>query len=206
MAARNLAVFDQTRYAAKVSTPQAAASTTYKPLEDGTAGTKQTLRAMRDAVLVGLPPEYKGYKDPTITKAARSIAAGSVGQIIVGLYFFARDQIHYIDHPWNLQVVQDATRTMQKRTGDCVSKSVLLATLLASSGIQSRFVAQASTPEGFDHVYVEAEIGQQEKQYIALDPTADGRDGRPLGDIGWTQTLSDGGFEYAFEIFDGGLW
>lgn len=205
MAALSRAVFDSTRYARVVSTPIAAASTTtYKPLHDGTAGTKQTLQAMRQAVLYGLAPEFAGYKDQRNIQAARRIAVGgTVGMQVVNLYEFARDAIEYIDHPWNLQVVQDAIRTIQKRTGDCVSKSVLLSTLLASLNIKSRFVAQAEDDTGFGHVYVEASLDTGE--IIALDPTADGRDGRPIGDVGWSQTLNDGGFEYAFEIFPGGL-
>jgi transglutaminase-like putative cysteine protease len=182
------------------STVSPSASVTYKPLLAGTSGTLQTLGAMREAVTIGLPPEYVSYRDGSNQRAALTITAHAPADVITALYEFARDRISYIDHPWNMQVVQDAKRTLEKETGDCVSKSVLLSTLLASLGINSRFVAQASTPDGFDHVYVEAEAGGA-GNWIALDPTADGRDGRPRGDVGWTQRLADGGFEMAYSIF-----
>lgn len=181
----------------------AATTTTYKPLAEGTPGTLQTLGAMRQAVLIGLPPEWVSYRDGSNKYAALGITSGQVDPI-EALYIFVRDRIAYIDHPWNMQVVQDAKRTLQKQTGDCVSKSVLLATLLAAIGIKSRFVAQASTWEGFDHVYVEALRGQEGEMgagWVALDPTADGKDGRPFSVIGWTQHLADGGFEMTYTIF-----
>jgi|SRR5215470_4255185 len=177
-------------------------ATTLKPLAEGTPGTFQTLGAMRDAVTIGLPPEYISYKDNSILGAALGICAGGGKACGEVLYIFARDYVSYIDHPWNCQVVQDATRTLEKRTGDCVSKSVLLATLLASLGITSRFVAQASTPEGgFDHVYVESQLSEGSGAWTALDPTADGIAGRPKGKVGWSQTLADGGFEMSYSIF-----
>jgi transglutaminase-like putative cysteine protease len=172
---------------------------TYKDLSDGTAGTLQSLAAMRQAVLNGLPPEYIGYQDPSIRRHALAIGSATQEQPYVALYRFVRDRIGYVDHPWSMQVVQDATRTLQYQTGDCVSKSVLLAALLASIGYTSRFVVAAETPEGFNHVYVEME--QPDGSCLALDPTADGRDGRPRGDIGWSPTLEDGGFLMSYDIF-----
>jgi hypothetical protein len=50
-------------------------------------------------------------------------------------------------------------------------------------------------------VYVEAQLAEGSKDWTALDPTADGRDGRPGGDVGWTQRLADGGFEMSYSIF-----
>jgi len=153
---------------------------------------------MAQAVTTGLPPEYRSYRDGTTALAAAEIC-GDAADCAVALYEFTRDHISYIDHPWNMQVVQDARRTLMLRSGDCVSKSVLLSTMLASIGITSRFVAQATTPEGFDHVYVEAK--RDDGSWLALDPTADGKGGRPLGYAGWTQSLYDGGFEMAYDIF-----
>lgn len=172
---------------------------TYKPMSDGTAGTIEALTAMKQAVLKGFPPEYSGYEDPFNQSYAKALTAYQYdGEPAAALYRFCRDEIAYIDHPWNQQVVQDSKRTILLRTGDCVSKSVCLSTLLASLSRLSRFVAQASTPDGFDHVYVEAWVAGK---WVALDPTADGLNGRPRGDVGWTQTLHDGGFEMAFAIF-----
>jgi transglutaminase-like putative cysteine protease len=180
-------------------TTRPTVSTTLKPLSEGTTGTFEALAAMRQAVTLGLPPEYVSFRDGSIARAAAEIC-GQSADCVVAVYVFCRDDIAYVDHPWHMQVVQDARRTLMLGTGDCVSKSVLLSTLLASLGVTSRFVTQASTAVGgFDHVYVEALVSGS---WLALDATADGRDGRPYGSPGWTQRLEDGGFEMSFEIFE----
>lgn len=175
---------------------------TYSPLADGVEGTIQSLDAMRRAVLGGIAPDFSGWQDVFNISAAKNICSRVTGQTpreqIAALFNFCRDQITYLEHPWNMQVVKDCRRTLESREGDCVSKSVCLATLLACLGLRSRFIAQCADGESFDHVYVEAFLGGQS---IALDPTADGRDGRPLGNVGWSQSLPDGGFEMAYTIF-----
>jgi len=173
----------------------------YSPLAEGVEGTFQTLDAMRAAVLGRIGPDYSGYTDPFNISAAKNICSRVTGQTpqeqIAALFNFCRDQIQYINHPWDMQVVQDCKRTLELRTGDCVSKSICLSTLLATQGITSRFRAQCPDGEGFSHVYVEAWNGA----WVALDPTADGKDGRPLFDPGQFQRLPDGGCETTFDIF-----
>ena len=97
-----------------------------------------------------------------------------------------------------MQVVKDCRRTLESGSGDCVSKSVCLATLLATCGIESRFVAQATDGENYDHVYLQARL---DGQWVSLDPTADGKGGRPLGDVGWAQVLPEGATETTYPIF-----
>jgi transglutaminase-like putative cysteine protease len=174
-----------------------AASIHYEPLAEGQSGTLQSLAAMRAAVLGQIPPDYSGYRDPYNQQAAISIVRGSANEI-AALLRFVRDQIFYVNHPWNMQVVKDCKRTLESRQGDCVSKSVCLATLLAACGITPQFIAQAPDGENFSHVYVEADVNGR---YVPLDPTADGRDGRPYGDIGWFQVLPREGLERVYQIF-----
>jgi transglutaminase-like putative cysteine protease len=175
----------------------------YEALPNGTDGTNRTLDVMREAVLGYLAPDYSGYQSPDIQQAALQISELGAGHMpygaVTALFDFCRDEILYIDHPWNLQIVQDAKRTLQLRRGDCVSKSVCLATLLACLGYISRFVAQCPDGVGFDHVYVELDTGQS--QWLSLDPTGDGRDGRPLASIGWFRRLPDVGCETTKAIF-----
>jgi|SRR5882672_377387 len=176
-----------------------AASLHVEPLQDGIDGTFQTLAVMRSAVLGQIPPDYSGYEDPYNNQMAMHIVGGPWRSLAPDkLLQFVRDQILYIDHPWNMQVVKDCRRTLESKTGDCVSKSVCLATLLATWGIHSQFVAQAPNGEDYDHVYVQAFVNGQ---WVSLDPTADGRDGRPFGEVGWSQKLPDGGIETPYSIF-----
>lgn len=175
------------------------------PLLDGADGTFQALALMAAAVRGECPPDYSGYRDPfNRAAAARIISAYGNGYsaeaAISALFAFCRDAIAYLDHPWNVQQVQDARRTLERMTGDCVSKSVCLSTLLASQNIHSRFVAQAPSGNEYNHVYVEALTDQG---WIGLDPVASGTMGRPFGDIGWRQALPDYGFESTAEIFHG---
>ena len=182
---------------AEVMAPAAFPSVEYRPLFDGDSGTFQTLDAMRDAVLGRVPPDYSGYQDPLNIRAAESICAGASGQEraqIAALFSWAIQNITYVEHPFNTQIVQDAQRTLALREGDCVSLSVLLATLLACLGYQSQFIAQWVDGESASHVYVEAFLPNGE--VLALDAVAKDQP------IGWRQKTLDGGFETPWEIFE----
>jgi len=171
------------------------------PLADGADGTFQALDLMARAVRGECGPDFSGYNDEYCQGAAMSIAGHlgedelATGATIAALFYFCRDQIEYIDHPFNVQQVQDCRRTIELGTGDCVSKSVCLSTLLAACGIESHFVAQSLDGREYSHVYVELRDG------TALDPVANGKGNRPLGEIGWRQQIPDYGFETPQEIF-----
>jgi len=175
----------------------ASAATYCEPLLEGVGGTFQALDAMARAVRGEISPDFSGYRDAHNAAAALGIGRESINPA-VALFRYVRDQIAYVDHPMSVQVVKDCQRTLESGEGDCVSKSVCLATLLASLGIEPRFVAQARDGANYDHVYVEAYLSGQ---WVALDPTADGKDGRPLGDVGWSQQLPSGGIETSYPIF-----
>lgn len=185
-------------YSAQVAPISAATTfpTTYEELPDGAAGTFRSLEAMAQATRGEIPPDFSGYTDPAIQIAAESLTVNSHGldeSEASALFDFVAHSIKYIDHPPNAQVVQDALRTIQIGSGDCVSKSVLLATLLLARGIPARFVAQyPDDSQMYSHVYVEA---QMSGHWFPLDPVASDK---PMG---WSQPLPDGGFETMYEIF-----
>jgi transglutaminase-like putative cysteine protease len=183
---------------ADVIAPAVSPSVEYRPLFDGDAGTFQTLDAMRDAVLGRIPPDYSGINDPFNIRAARSICASAPNDEraqIAALFNWVIANITYTPHPWNQQIVQDARRTLELREGDCVSLSILLATLLACCGLPSRFIAQWVDGESASHVYVEVFLLNGE--LLALDAVASDK---PMG---WRQQTLDGGFECPWEIFNG---
>lgn len=185
-------------YSSSTRRPSAAAHHTieYRPLAGGSLGTFQSLDAMRAAVLGHMPPDFSGYRDGYNKSAADAICAHGPDTRpaqMAALFDFVARSLVYTPHPFNQQTIQDCRRTLEIGEGDCVSKSVCLATLLACLGIRPRFVAQCDGAE-FTHVYVEA-LGHG--GWLALDPVAADQP------AGWTQPLNDGGFETTWEIFHG---
>jgi transglutaminase-like putative cysteine protease len=168
----------------------------YRPLAEGSLGTFQSLDAMKASVLGGVPPDYSGYLDEWNRGAAEKICAGVPGQDdraqIGALFNYVAHSIKYVPHPLNQQRVQDCRRTLEIGSGDCVSKSVCLATLLACLGHTSRFVAQCLDSDSYSHVYVEC---QTVEGWLALDCVAEDKP------IGWFQPVPDGGFETTWPIF-----
>lgn len=190
---------------ADVIAPAASHSHTieYRPLPDGDGATFMTLDAMVDAVHGRIGPDYSGFQDQSNIKTANRIVAGAQGRdskaTIGALFNWVIQNITYEPHPINQQTLQDARRTLELRKGDCVSLSVLLATLLASLGYRPRFVAQWVNGEEASHVYVEVlipgEVLTLDGEWLALDAVAKDQ---PMG---WRQPTLDGGFECQWEIF-----
>ncbi|MDE2019809.1 MAG: transglutaminase domain-containing protein [Patescibacteria group bacterium] len=167
------------------------------PLADGTDGTFQTLDAMAQCVRGEVSPDFSGWSDSWIQKTASAIVGNAPGDCYgkaKRILDFVKTSIQYLPHPINEQIVQDCRRTIEARSGDCVSMSVCIATLMASLGYMVRFVVQF--PEdltGYSHVY--AEVRDETGVWIAMDGVATDK---PLG---WSQSLPSGGFETTYEIF-----
>jgi hypothetical protein len=195
--------FSPSEYPTRVETisppnPRSITKTDY-PMADAERGTFQALALMASCVRGECEPDYSGFEDEFNCRVASEIVnqrSKSQRDQIAALYFFVRDNIVYLDHPIGNQVVQDCRRTIELGSGDCVSKSVCLATLLACLEIQSKFVAQhPSDNQAYSHVYVETLDG------LALDSIADGKENRPFYQPGYRQKLPDLGFETSWNIF-----
>lgn len=172
-------------------------TTQFEYLPDGHAGTFRALEGMAQAVRGEIGPDFSGFNDPAVQQFAAQLtraAHGSDRDEIAALYDFTAHRIKYLEHPKDQQVIQDALRTIQIGSGDCVSLSVLLATLLLARGIPARLVAQYTGDEDqYSHVYVEAQM--RDGAWFPLDPVASDK---PMG---WRQPLCDGCFETTQEIF-----
>lgn len=181
----------------KIAASPVSHSIEYRPLPDGDGATFMTLDAMKDAVLGRIPPHYSGFQDPYIVRFASDLYSKSLGQDsrarINAIFDWVINNIAYEPHPVNQQTLQDARRTLELRKADCVSLSVLLATLLASLFYEPRFVAQWVDGESASHVYVE--VLMPDGEWLALDGVAKDQP------IGWRQQTLEGGFEVAWEIF-----
>lgn len=179
------------------NSPTPRPSVTTAQLSEGVNGTFQTLAVMSQCVRGEVAPDFSGFNDDWVRRFALSLVTGCKGEPhceFERVFNFVTRNIKYTPHPIDQQIVQDARRTIEIGSGDCVSMSVLLATLLASLGYWVQFIAQYyDDATMYSHVYVmTADENQTE---IRLDPVAKDQA------LGWSQPLPDGGFETAYEIF-----
>lgn len=134
-------------------------------IPDGPAGTRATLRAMRQFVKAG-KEDYR----------LRQLALSLVGPLpakdwwseIQTLHAFVRDRIRYVRDIKGIETLATPDETLRIGQGDCDDKSVLLATLLETLGHPARFVAVALQPGQYSHVLVETKLG---KNWIPLETT-----------------------------------
>ena len=153
-------------------------STTIESLQPGDSGTFYTLANMAEFV-------RRDTADPAIRSYAEQLTSGvqphDFGSEVAALFDYVQS-IPYRRHPVDVQRVLDARAAIATGYLDCVSKSVLLATLLGSLGHLSRFaiIRQQCEDCEFDHVYLDALINGQ---WVPLDPTPDERSGgrQPMG-------------------------
>jgi len=153
-----------TRGSVSLASLQIPASPTVAQLQgipDGPEGTAQTLRAMRQDV-------RNAVRSPsqTIRSAALQILQGLPARKwlreVLALHAFVRDQIRYVSDPVGVQIVQTPEKTLELGQGNCVQKSVLLSSLLESTGHPTRFVAleiKGQSDGQFSHVLVETKVG-----------------------------------------------
>jgi transglutaminase-like putative cysteine protease len=130
-------------------------------LPDGELGTAETLAMMRDTVRAAVRAPAQ-----TVREAALRILANVPQRKwlpeITALHAFVRDQIRYVTHPQGVQIVQIPEKTLEYAAGNCVDKSVLLASLLEATGHPSQFVAlviKGQQNGQFSHVILETKNG-----------------------------------------------
>jgi len=155
-------------------------------LQPGRDGVFQTAEMMAACVRGEVGPDHNGFQSPAVAKLGREIESIFYGQSFPQAVFnYAQFCLSYVEHPFDLQVVQDCIATAEQGSGDCVSFSVFIATLLASRKIPVCFVFQDVTGEEYTHVYCEALINHK---LIALDAVSKEA-------MGWRQPLQATGFE-----------
>ncbi len=90
------------------------------------------------------------------------------------LFYFVRDNFNYVADPSSFEYIKTAQESILSTGGDCDDASLLLASLLSSVGIETRFVF---VPR---HVYIQARLPEAIKRYqdddgwVDLDATCDG--------------------------------
>jgi len=162
-------------------------------LPSGHQGTIRTLETMRWLA-------RKDYDLPSVRHSTQYLLERQSGQNPIAVLFeFARDSIHYVPDPPNMEKVSDFAHTYESREGDCDDKITWLATALLSLGVPVRFVIQSQSGTDWDHVYLEF-YDWGHWRWIALDPTADGHGNTPIASIGWQNPLPPQGKEMTFEV------
>lgn len=163
------------------------------PLRHGAEGNEQTLQFAAAMV------REDSSNDDRIRAQAESLTGGCAPRDaqceVTQLFEFVRDQIRFVEDPIDTERIADAWRTLEKQSGDCVDKAILLASLLGSIGYQSEFIAQSwdgDLENGFDHVRLR--VLMPNGWPLELDPTNE------RAPAGWeAQSMLNA----AFSIWDG---
>lgn len=134
-------------------------------LQDGAAGTLQTLKLMRSLVR-----EYK-IKLPIRELALKLVAPlkqkNFVGEV-KAIHKFVRDEIRYVRDIVGVETIQTPVKTLDYAQGDCDDKATLAASLLEAIGHPTRFTAVGFKPGQFSHVLVETKVG---RDWVAVETT-----------------------------------
>jgi transglutaminase-like putative cysteine protease len=140
------------------------------PIPDGAAGTRETLKAMRELTRAGV-------LDPEMRLLANSIVRHIPGKTwfaeIRAVFNWVRTNITYRLDATEIEQISLASITVEQGQGDCDDMSIVLATLLMSIGHPCRFVAVGFGEHGdglFSHVLVETR-GAGETPWVSLDTT-----------------------------------
>lgn len=124
---------------------------------DGPEGVAATLSAM-----VRLTKIYRSTT--AIRDAAERIISG-VGEKdywkeLAAVQAWVRDAVRYTRDVFDVETLKTPLETLRSMTGDCDDKALLAGALLQSIGVKVRYVAVGNeSPGEFDHVYVEARMG-----------------------------------------------
>lgn len=130
--------------------------TRHLEIEEGDAGTNQTLAIMSDLV-------DQGKQSPRIISTARRITQqvrnfDQLG-IVRAVCSWVKRNIRFRNDPTGIEALATADVTIDHLSGDCDDFAVLICALLESLGIECSLVAAATNPantEAFTHVWPEA--------------------------------------------------
>lgn len=134
-------------------------------IPDGVAGIEATLATMGAIVR-----EYR--RNPEVRGVALEILESVESKNYVGearaLFHYVQRTIRYTQDPDGVEWVQTPDKTILIGHGDCDDMATLLATMLASVGKPTRFVAAGFNGGPIEHVWTEVKIGGR---WFAMDPT-----------------------------------
>lgn len=135
-------------------------------IDNGIAGTLQTLQAMRELVR-----RYRIH--PEIRRGAANVLFLTPERNTLhraqALFEWVRDHVRYIPDILDVETLAAPDKVMLSLIGDCDDQATLLATLFESVGYPTRFiVAGYQSADTFEHVYLEVCV---DGVWFACDPT-----------------------------------
>lgn len=142
-------------------------SGTVVQIPDGEAGTEATIVAMREMV-------RRCKTNPMIRQAATTVAflqpEKHYAAEAEAIFNEVRDRVRYMRDVHAVETLQEPPITLASRLGDCDDQAALLASMLESVGIPTRFVVAGYSGPHFEHVYLQAwldDVGG----WVDMDPT-----------------------------------
>ncbi len=134
-------------------------------LPDGLAGTRATVRHMRQLV-------NDAKVNPELIKKASSIVflnpENNPHADIEALYAAVAYGVRYMRDVCGVETLCDPLTTLNRRVGDCDDQATALAALLESIGYPTRFVTAGYQSDVFEHVYLQV---WDDYRWLDLDPT-----------------------------------
>lgn len=117
------------------------------------AGTRQTLRTMRAIV-----SDYRSRVEliDLATSILLGVPEGNEVREIDAIYQYVRRAIRYVKDVLDVETLATPTETLMRGAGDCDDFVILIASLLESVGVPTRFVVAGYESNEFEHVYLQA--------------------------------------------------
>lgn len=136
------------------------------PLAFGSAGTAQTMRAMRELI-------EQGKRHPEIIRAATAVIYTTPEKFEAGeacaVFDFVRDTVRYVRDVNGAETLAAPHITLARQLGDCDDQVTLLGAMLEAVGYPTRLVVAAyQGPSLWEHVYLQV---WADGEWIACDPT-----------------------------------
>jgi transglutaminase-like putative cysteine protease len=136
-------------------------------LPEGPDGIRETLKLMRD--LVRAQKSAPSIRDKAVNVTFYIPRNAWIAKAR-SLWSWVKANIKYIPDIRNVETIHWPTQVLSQGFGDCDDQAALLAAMLESIGMPTRFVAVGFTPGSFSHVYSEVYIGND---WIPLETTED---------------------------------
>lgn len=135
-------------------------------IPDGVAGTEATIATMRAMV-------NRCKTNPELRQAATTVAflqpEKDYRAEAEAIFNEVRDGVRYMRDVHGVETLQEPPITLASRLGDCDDQSTLLAAMLESVGIPTRFVVAGYSGPHFEHVYLQAWLDGS--GWVDMDPT-----------------------------------
>jgi len=136
------------------------------PLAYGSAGTAQTMRAIRAMI-------EEGKRDPEVIRAATSIIYTTPEKMeaaeACAVFDYVRDHVRYVRDVAGVETLAHPRITLARLAGDCDDQVALLGAMLEAVGYPVRLVVHAyQAPEAWEHVFLQVWAAGR---WIDCDPT-----------------------------------